>query len=156
LDGLVWQTLSAPSEEDYIMKISDIAFHNFVLFDDLGKSRLEQSRTSGSTMVVPENAPALEIARIVDRTKSPQIILTNLLGEIVGVVIPGLVRKRLAQYGNRQLAESFYDALKELSEDPTERAHDFHHEWLNLERVDDYWCSKGRHYTEEDPCSLHK
>lgn len=136
------------------MKIYDVAFRDLNTLGPEEMSQLEQSRLSGSTLVVPQDSPALEVAKIVDETKSPQIVVTSSVGEIVGLIVTGVLRRRLVEHGKPVVA-SFYDALSDLINDPDEQSRQFHHEWLNFERPNDHWCSRGRHYTDEDPCSLH-
>jgi hypothetical protein len=137
------------------MKILDIAFQDITGLDSLGSDRLRESRFSGSTLVVPATSPALEVASIVDQVNSKQVIVIDDEGEIVGLVVPGVIKKRVSLQKGIPIPSTFRSLLEDLVKDPTEKARQWRHEWLNYERVDDIWCAKGRHYTDENPCSVH-
>ena len=137
------------------MTIFDVAFQQLDSLSPLDKTRLEESRFfSGSTLVVPHQSSALEIARIVDQTGSSQVLLTDEVGTIVGLVVANIVRKQISEHMNVQAVETLYKAVELLVNDPTEDLGQYR-DWLNSARHNDFWCTAGRHYTDENPCSKH-
>ena len=137
-----------------MMKIADVAFRNLDALNSKDRRRLEDTRNSSTTIVVPDYAPAIEVAVIADFIGSCQILLTNAAGEIDGLLMPCSVRDRIGDYRNRSF-ESLRESLEDLLHDSDEASRSYHHEWLNDDRPDMVWCDKGGHLSHSNPCERH-
>jgi hypothetical protein len=134
------------------MKIQDIAFHNVA---DFNQTRLQQSLSAKDTLVVRATDPAVKIAAKADKLNTRLIVVTtDEKTQISGLIAPAEWKKKYSQYRSKDFG-SLQDALEDVLADPIDQARGFHHEWLNHERPTLFWCIKGSHYTDEDPCSRH-
>ena len=133
------------------MKIGDIAFHDLTLADI---STFEESRTLPGVMVVPATAPAIPIAEAAEGSGVELIIVSGIQGEITGLVFPEWALSQIDSM-RPENPSSFKEALEILLDDPAEKARNYHHERLNLDRPVIFKCAQGPHYVNANPCPWH-
>jgi len=133
------------------MKINDIAFHNLTLAD---VTAFEDSRTLPGVMVVPAAAPAIPIAEAAEGAGVELIIVSGIQGEITGLVFPEWALSQIDSM-RQENPSTFKEALEILLDDPAEKARQYHHERLNLDRPMMFKCPVGPHHVNKNPCPVH-
>ena len=136
------------------MLIMDIAFHGIRDLQPSEKAQLERTRFSPNTIVVPSDAPAIQVAAISDLTGASCILATDREGNIEGLVLPLTVKQRICAHRQTHVT-TFRESLELLQNDPDEAVRRYRHEWLNLDRPVMVRC-RGGHVANTDPCDKHK
>jgi hypothetical protein len=128
-------------------KIFDLAF------TDVGKfnaADLDTVRKATTTLRVPCDRPAAEIAAAIRKDNPKVVMLLDNDNRICGVVEPGYVQKSLSLY-RQQAPDSFADALMKLAQAQLQ----FPANAPTRERPILFWCDKGQHFSSEPQCPFH-
>lgn len=134
------------------LKSIDVAFHGI---SNLDSKKLGSSRLARSTLVVDEDSSAIDTARLVEKVDARLVVVIGPGGGVRGVIFPKSVVGRMQRIRG-SLGTDFPTVIEEFARDPAEAKRGFHHEWLNAERPDMYWCVAGQHYVDRCPCDEHR
>jgi hypothetical protein len=133
------------------MSVGDVANRDL---SDLDPRILQDSMYAANTLVVPEEADALEMARAVDAGQHALVLVIDQLQQVSGFLSPQWTQNECARLLTRPFS-SLEDALRELARGPARMIGEFRQDEQFNERVDLYLCPKG-HYTTQKPCPLHE
>ena len=134
------------------MEVRKIAFFDI---NQLDSFKLERSRESACTLVVREDADAVEVAAEAEQGGFPLVLLTDIKGDISGLIAPKLLTQAIETWRGRNFPKLSV-ALQEIDWHSSEISwEDFQLEWHSSGRATPVWCHKGGHFIDEEPCAVH-
>lgn len=122
------------------------------IIEELDARKLKETMKSNSTLIVDSQTPAIEVATMHLIKPVTTIAVKDYRDEIKGLVFPQWIRNQVASKLDVEV-DTFRDAVMALQN---------HTDNILMAGAGNYferpvlfWCLKGNHYTDKDPCDFH-